>query len=85
MKCIGTYDDLIGMTNELFEFASVQNDIYEDRMCFIEIDDLESVLGKGYGRVGQNIFYGGDHIPNRLNLNGFNSKNIILFIHPIKI
>jgi hypothetical protein len=81
MERIGAHDYFIGMADVLLEFARVQNDIHQYSVRFIEIYDFEAVFCKRNSGVGQNVFYGGNHISYGLDLDGFNSENIVLLVH----
>jgi hypothetical protein len=65
----------------LLKTLGVQTDIYQDGMRFIEIDDFHTIFGKGDGRISQYILDGRNHITDRLDLDRFNSKNIICLVH----
>jgi hypothetical protein len=73
MKGVGAYDDLVGMTYVFFEFMGIQNDVHQNRMCFVEIDDFQPIFCKGNGGVRQYIFDRGDRVSDRLYLDGFYS------------
>jgi len=50
-------------------------------MRFVEIHDFEALFGESDGGIGQYVFDGGDHIPDRLYLNSFDHENIFVFVH----
>jgi hypothetical protein len=81
MERIGTYDDFVGMTDILLEFVRAQYHVYQNSMCFVEIDDEHSVFREGNRRVRQNILDCRNHVSDRLDLDRFYCQNIVGFVH----
>jgi len=78
MEGVGANHDLIGLAFVQFEFIGVQHHIHQDRMGLVEIDDADALFGERDGGVRQDIFNGGDHVTNGLNLDSFNGQYMVV-------
>ena len=81
MHGVGTYDDLVWMTIIQFKLVVVQYDIHQYCMCFVKINDPQSIFRISNRGVRQNIFDCRNHISNWLNLDSFYCQYIVFFVH----